>query len=296
MPTLSESHLDLKLLRRGKVRDLYELDDRHLVVVTSDRLSAFDVVLPTPIPGKGAVLTGLTRFWMQKFAPLIRNHLPENPTRFSGLVKSLAADHPGLTEDHIEVVRKAEVFPVECVVRGYLAGSGWKDYQNTGEICGHKLPGGLRQCSPLPEPIFTPSTKAEHGHDENITIEKAADLIGKEAATKLSEASLKLYAAGRDYAERRGILIADTKFEFGLIDGEICVVDEVLTPDSSRFWPAALYEEGHDQPSLDKQIVRNYLMDIGWDKTPPGPQLPLMIIERTAQAYHDIFERLTKRH
>ncbi|HEY3295185.1 MAG TPA: phosphoribosylaminoimidazolesuccinocarboxamide synthase [bacterium] len=294
MPTISESHLNLKLLRRGKVRDVYELDDKHLVVVTSDRLSAFDVVLPTPIPGKGAVLNHLTRFWMNRFTGIIKNHLPQNRDEFSSLMQSLAASEEDLTTDHIEVVRKAEVFPIECVVRGYLAGSGWKDYQKSGEVCGYKLGEGLLQCAELPEPLFTPSTKAMEGHDENITVAQAANIIGKDAADKLAEASLALYKAGRDYARERGIIIADTKFEFGLVDGEIAVVDEVLTPDSSRFWPADRYEAGRDQASYDKQIVRNYLIDIGWDKTPPGPRLPFMIIEKTAQAYREILERLTK--
>jgi phosphoribosylaminoimidazole-succinocarboxamide synthase len=294
MTTISESHLNLKLLRRGKVRDVYELDDKHLVVVTSDRLSAFDVVLPTPIPGKGAVLNRLTRFWMKRFSGIIRNHLPQDRAQFDSLLQSLVNSDADLTADHIEVVRKADVFPIECVVRGYLAGSGWKDYQKSGEVCGYKLPEGLLQCAELPEPLFTPSTKATEGHDENITVEQAANIIGKDAANQLAAASLALYKAGRDYARERGIIIADTKFEFGLVDGEIAVVDEVLTPDSSRFWPADRYEAGRDQTSFDKQIVRNYLIDIGWDKTPPGPRLPFMIIEKTAQAYREILERLTR--
>ncbi|MFZ5432369.1 MAG: phosphoribosylaminoimidazolesuccinocarboxamide synthase [Calditrichota bacterium] len=293
MGIVSESHLDLKLVRRGKVRDVYELDKEHLVVVTSDRLSAFDVVLPTPIPGKGAVLTKLTRFWMDKLAAIVPNHFPADRTKFDELKKDLAALQSDLTVDHIEIVRRAEVFPVECVVRGYITGSGWKDYQQTGEVCGYKLPAGLQQCDKLSEPLFTPSTKATVGHDENISVEQAANLIGKEAANKLAEASLSLYKAGADWAEKRGILIADTKFEFGVVDGEIRVVDEVLTPDSSRFWPADQYQPGRDQPSYDKQIVRNYLIDIGWDRTPPGPALPLMIVERTSQAYREILRFLT---
>ncbi len=177
---------------------------------------------------------------------------------------------------------KGEVFPVECIVRGYITGSGWKDYQQTGEVCGYKLPAGLKHCAELPEPLFTPSTKADEGHDENISVAQAANIIGRDAANRLAEVSLALYNAGREYAIERGIIIADTKFEFALIDGEICIVDEVLTPDNSRFWPADLYEPGHDQPSFDKQIVRNYLNDLGWDKTPPGPMLPLMIVKRTS--------------
>ncbi len=294
MSTVSHSHLDLRLVRRGKVRDIYDLDDKHLVIVTSDRLSAFDVVLPTPISGKGAVLTKLTRFWMDRLAHIVPNHLPKDRARFTPLIEKLAASEPGLTTDHIEVVLKGAVFPVECVVRGYITGSGWKDYQKTGEVCGYKLPAGLKQCAELPEPLFTPSTKADEGHDENISVAQAANIIGREAAHRLAEASLALYNAGRDYAIERGIIIADTKFEFALIDGEIRVVDEVLTPDSSRFWPVDLYEPGHDQPSFDKQIVRNYLNDLGWDKTPPGPMLPLMIVERTSQAYREILTRLTR--
>jgi len=292
--TLAESHLDLPLVRRGKVRDIYDLDAQHLLIVTSDRLSAFDVVLPTAIPGKGAVLTKLTRFWMHKLAAISKNHLPQDPSRFRELVRSLVTAEHDLTEDHIEVVRKADVFPVECVVRGYLAGSGWKDYQQIGAVCGQRLPEGLQQCDHLPEPLFTPSTKATEGHDENISLEQAANLIGKDAATQLAEKSLALYAVGRAFALARGIIIADTKFEFGLIDGEICLVDEVLTPDSSRFWPADHYEPGHDQPSFDKQIVRNYLLDLGWDKTPPGPVLPVNIVGRTVGAYREILDRLTR--
>lgn len=292
--TVSESRLDLPLLRRGKVRDVYELDEHHLVVVTSDRLSAFDVVLPTLIHGKGAVLTQLTRSWMTKLASLVKNHLPEDRARYDELLRKLAAGQPDLSLDQMEVVRKAEVFPVECVVRGYLAGSGWKDYQKNGAVCGHPLPAGLRQCAWLRDPIFTPSTKAAVGHDENITIAQMENLLGRETARKLEELSLAIYKAGREHASQRGIIIADTKFEFGLIDGEIALVDEVLTPDSSRFWPADQYEPGRDQQSFDKQIVRNYLMDIGWDRNPPAPSLPLPIAQRTASAYREILELLTK--
>jgi phosphoribosylaminoimidazole-succinocarboxamide synthase len=290
---ITRSNLDLKLLRRGKVRDIYELDERHLVIVTSDRLSAFDVVLPTPIPGKGAVLTKLTRFWMDRMTHIVRNHLTRD-TRHRKLSQELAESQSGLSPDQIEVVRKAKVIPVECVVRGYLAGSGWKDYQRTGEVCGLRLPAGLRQCEELLEPLFTPSTKADEGHDENISLAEAADRVGKETAQQLQNLSVALYVAGRAYARSRGILIADTKFEFGFVDGEICVVDEVLTPDSSRFWPADHYAPGRDQASFDKQIVRNYLTQIGWDKTPPGPDLPPEIVAQTGNAYHEILERLTK--
>ena len=291
--TVVQSRLDLKLLRRGKVRDIYELDDRHLVIVTSDRLSAFDVVLPTPIPGKGAVLTKLTRFWMDKLKHVVRNHLTQD-SRHRKLSEELAGTQPGLNPEQVEIVRKAKVIPIECVVRGYLAGSGWKDYQKSSAVCGIALPAGLRQCEALPEPLFTPSTKADEGHDENISFAEAANRVGRETAEQLRDLSLQLYRSGREYARERGILIADTKFEFGVIDDEICVVDEVLTPDSSRFWPADRYEPGHDQPSFDKQIVRNYLTEIAWSKTPPGPELPPEIAMKTARAYQEIYERLTQ--
>jgi phosphoribosylaminoimidazole-succinocarboxamide synthase len=258
------SVLPLPLSRRGKVRDIYELDERHLVIVATDRLSAFDVVLPTLIPGKGAVLTQLTRFWMKKFSGLVKNHLPADRAKYDRLL------------------------------REWLAGSGWKDYRQTGAVCGHALPSGLKQCERLGEPIFTPSTKAAVGHDENITVAKMENLLGKETARKLEELSLTLYKAGSEHASERGIIIADTKFEFGLIDGEIALVDEVLTPDSSRFWPDDQYRPGRDQPSFDKQIVRNYLLDIGWDKNPPAPSLPLPIAQRTADAYQEILQRLTR--
>jgi phosphoribosylaminoimidazole-succinocarboxamide synthase len=286
---LYHSQLDLKLINRGKVRDVYELDNAHLLIVTSDRLSAFDVVLPTPIRGKGAVLTKLTRFWMNHLQ--VKNHLARD---FSEERVRTLVEASGVNFDQIEVVRKAKVFPVECVVRGYITGSGWKDYQRTGEICGHKLPTGLLQCAQLPEPLFTPSTKATEGHDENISFDAAAKLIGKDATAKLRDLSINTYLKGSEHARERGILIADTKFEFGVIDGEICIVDEVLTPDSSRFWPADKYEPGHDQSSFDKQIVRNYLLEIGWNKTPPGPELPVEIAEKTAKAYQEILERLTE--
>lgn len=293
MSPVSQTHLNLKLIARGKVRDIYELDREHLVVITSDRLSAFDVVLTDPIPGKGAVLTKLTRFWMDKLAHVVPNHLPREREKFDAMKTQLAAQESELTADHIEIVRKAKVFPVECVVRGYITGSGWKDYQKTGEVCGYKLPAALTQCERLSEPLFTPSTKATTGHDENISAQQAADIIGKEAAERLAEASLALYKAGAEWAATRGILIADTKFEFGVIDGAIHVVDEVLTPDSSRFWPADQYSPGRDQPSFDKQIVRNHLLEIGWNKTPPAPTLPPEIIAKTSQAYREILMRLS---
>lgn len=290
---LRSGPLDLKPVKRGKVRDMYELDAQHLLIVTSDRLSAFDAVLPTRIPGKGAVLTKLSRFWMQKLARVVPNHLPYRPEAFNELLFKLDLWNPDVSADQMEVVKHAEVFPVECVVRGYITGSGWKDYRSTGEVCGHKLPQNLSECQKLPEPLFTPATKATDGHDENISFDRMADVVGKETAVKLRDMSLRLYSAGRDYAAERGILIADTKFEFGVVDDEICVVDEVLTPDSSRFWPADHYEPGHDQPSFDKQIVRNHLKAAGWDRKPPGPELPQDVVDRTRRAYRDILNRLT---
>ncbi|MBU1638521.1 phosphoribosylaminoimidazolesuccinocarboxamide synthase [bacterium] len=286
------SSLDLKLLGRGKVRDIYELDDQHLVLVTSNRLSAFDVVLPTPIPGKGSMLNELTRFWMKKLIPVVKNHLPEKD--YSDFAKGFAATLPDTDPGQVEVVKKAKVFPVECVVRGFITGSGWKDYKKTGAVCGHKLPEGLQHCQQFPEPLFTPATKATSGHDENIDFNRMINEVGKDAAEKLREISIKMYEAGREHARARGILIADTKFEFGVIDGEIVIVDEVLTPDSSRFWPADKYEPGHDQDSFDKQIVRNYLETLDWDKTYPGPELPPNIAAKTGNAYREVLERLTK--
>ncbi|MBK6911231.1 MAG: phosphoribosylaminoimidazolesuccinocarboxamide synthase [bacterium] len=280
----------LRLLGRGKVRDIYDYDDRHLVFVTSNRVSAFDVVLPTPIPNKGSVLNSLTRFWMDRFSRLVKNHGAGGD--YSAFVRDFAATLDGTAPGQVEVVRKAEMLPVECVVRGFLTGSGWKDYQKTGAVCGHKLPHGLSHCAQCPEPLFTPATKAATGHDENIDFTRMCDIVGVETATKLRDLSLKIYSEGRDYARKRGILIADTKFEFGMIDGELAICDEVLTPDSSRFWPADDYAPGRDQRSFDKQIVRNYLETLEWDKTPPGPELPTEIVERTAQAYATIAAKL----
>ena len=280
----------LRLLGRGKVRDIYDYDDRHLVFVTSNRVSAFDVVLPTPIPNKGSVLNSLTRFWMDRFSRLVKNHGAGGD--YSAFVRDFAATLDGTAPGQVEVVRKAEMLPVECVVRGFLTGSGWKDYQKTGAVCGHKLPHGLSHCAQCPEPLFTPATKAATGHDENIDFARMCDIVGVETATKLRDLSLKIYSEGRDYARKRGILIADTKFEFGMIDGELAICDEVLTPDSSRFWPADDYAPGRDQRSFDKQIVRNYLETLEWDKTPPGPELPTEIVERTAQAYATIAAKL----
>lgn len=287
MPTL-----ELPLLGRGKVRDIYDFDERHLVFVTSNRVSAFDVILPTPIPNKGSTLNTLTRFWMRKFAPLCANHIATGD--YSDFVRDFAATLDATSPGQVEVVRKAEMLPVECVVRGFITGSGWKDYKKTGSVCGHLLPEGLQHCAQFPEPLFTPATKATTGHDENIDFLRMCDIVGTEMGTKLRDLSLQIYATGRDFARERGILIADTKFEFGMIDGELALCDEVLTPDSSRFWPADEYAAGRDQRSFDKQIVRNYLETLNWDKTPPGPKLPETIVMQTARAYEEIATRLMR--
>ena len=278
------------LVGRGKVRDIYEFDERHLVFVTSNRVSAFDVVLPTPISNKGTVLNRLTRFWMRRFDTTCGNHIAEQD--YADFVNEFAASLDDVSPGQVEVVKKAEMLPVECVVRGFITGSGWKDYKKTGAVCGHKLPAGLEHCSQFPEPLFTPATKAASGHDENIDFARMCDIVGVDIATQLQDLSLEIYTTGRDYARSRGILIADTKFEFGIIDGKLCLCDEVLTPDSSRFWPADEYEPGRDQRSFDKQIVRNYLETLNWDKTPPGPELPAAIIHKTAAAYEEIANML----
>jgi phosphoribosylaminoimidazole-succinocarboxamide synthase len=275
----------------GKVRELYALDDDHLLMVASDRVSAFDVVLPTPIPDKGRVLTGITAFWLRKvLADVVPNHL----------VSTEVQDLPAVLHEHRDdlrgrfmLVRRAEMLPIECVARGYLAGSGWKEYRTSGRVCGIPLPQGLRESDELPEPIFTPATKATRGHDENISIARAAELVGDDMAERLRTLTLELYRRARDHARERGILLADTKFEVGLVDGELTLCDEVLTPDSSRFWPADDYEPGRGQASFDKQIVRDWLERQPWDKTPPGPELPDEVVERTRARYLDVFERLT---
>jgi len=280
----------LPLLGRGKVRDIYEFDERHLVFVASNRVSAFDVILPTPIPNKGATLNTLTRFWMKRFESLCGNHIA--CAEHAEFVKEFAASLENTDPGQVEVVKKAEMLQVECVVRGFITGSGWKDYKKTGAVCGHKLPEGLEHCAQFPEPLFTPATKAATGHDENIDFARMCDIVGVEMGTKLRDLSIEIYSSGRDYAKTQGILIADTKFEFGIIDGEICLCDEVLTPDSSRFWPADDYAPGRDQKSFDKQIVRNYLETLDWDKTPPGPELPNDIVKKTAAAYEEIARKL----
>ena len=262
----------------GKVRELFELDEERLLLVASDRISTFDVVLPTEIPDKGRVLTGLSGFWFARTREVVPNHL-------------LALREDGRSTE----CRRLEMLPLECVVRGYLAGSGWKDYGATGSVCGHELPSGLRESDQLPEPIFTPSTKALEGHDENIDREQAAGLVGRERFDEVERVSLELYRLASEHAAERGILIADTKFEFGTDpDGRLVLGDEAFTPDSSRFWPADEYEPGRPQPSFDKQFARDYCETLGWDKAYPGPELPTEIVEGTRARYVDAFERLTE--
>jgi phosphoribosylaminoimidazole-succinocarboxamide synthase len=283
--------------RRGKVRDIYDLGE-HLLLVATDRISAFDVVMPTPIPDKGVLLTQISRFWFERFSGTVAHHLLYVVGK-DRVPKGLerAADQ---LVGRAMVCRKAKVLPVECVVRGYLAGSGWAEYSKTGTVCGVSLPAGLKQCGQLPEPIFTPTTKAERGHDEPMTMEQAGDLVGKELACRVRDMSLLLYTKAAEYARGRGVIIADTKFEWGTTaDGEIILIDELFTPDSSRFWPADQYEPGHDQPSFDKQFVRNYLETLvakgQWAKQPPGPELPPEIVEQTRRRYVEAYEKLTGR-
>ncbi|AGA32054.1 Phosphoribosylaminoimidazole-succinocarboxamide synthase [Thioalkalivibrio nitratireducens DSM 14787] len=289
-----ESHIpDLPLIHRGKVRDLYAVGDDHLLMVTSDRLSAFDVVLPTPIPDKGRILTAITVFWMRKVEAAlgIPNQLTD--IALADVVADPAVRAP--LEGRSLVVRRLRALPVEAVVRGYLIGSGWKDYRASGKVCGIDLPEGLELAARLPEAIFTPSTKAALGeHDANIAFDDVVGLIGAELAQQLRKSSLEIYAMAREHARRRGILIADTKFEFGLdTDGRLHLIDEVLTPDSSRFWPEERYRPGISPESFDKQFVRDYLEGLAWDKTPPGPSIPDEIVARTAERYREALRRLT---
>jgi phosphoribosylaminoimidazole-succinocarboxamide synthase len=274
---------------RGKVRDIYDLGDKLLIVAT-DRLSAFDVILPTPIPDKGRVLTQLSLFWFNLLKDVIPNHVLSS-TDFPAPFDKFTDDLAGRSM----VVRKTKPLPIECVVRGYVSGSGWKDYSATGKICGIALSSGLRESDRLPAPIFTPATKAASGHDENISFEQAASLIGKELAEKVRAVSLEIYNRAAAYAEPRGIIVADTKFEFGLLNNDLIWIDEALTPDSSRFWPAAQYQPGGPQPSFDKQFVRDYLERIQWPKTPPGPELPPEVVGATRAKYREAFRILTGR-
>jgi phosphoribosylaminoimidazole-succinocarboxamide synthase len=279
----------IKKIRSGKVREVFDLGDRFLMVA-SDRISAFDVIMPNGIPRKGEVLTQISHFWFEKFAGLVPNHLlakasdplPANLQPFADKLKGRSM-----------IVKKARPLAIECIVRGYLSGSGWKEYKKSQTVCGIQLPVGLTESAELPEPIFTPSTKAEAGHDENISFAEAEKIVGPEIARQARDLSLKIYSAGRDYARQRGIIIADTKFEFGLYEGQLILIDEVLTPDSSRFWPADHYAPGRGQPSFDKQFVRDYLETLTWDKTPPGPKLPDDVVAKTSAKYLEAYERLT---
>jgi phosphoribosylaminoimidazole-succinocarboxamide synthase len=289
--TITETEISgLKLLHRGKVRDVYEIDDSRLLLVATDRISAFDCILPTLIPHKGEVLTQLSAFWFGALGNVAKNHMISIDLDEMPDIVRRNEDLRGRSM----LVRRTEVFPVECVVRGYLEGSGWKEFQATGEISGHCLPAGLRQCDKLPEPIFTPATKAATGHDENITEARFSTIVGVEIAEQLSSLSLRLYMEACEYALTSGIIIADTKFEFGIdSDGNILLIDEVLTPDSSRFWAADKYEPGHAQPSFDKQFVREYLETLDWDKQPPAPPLPPEIADATAERYIKAYQMLT---
>lgn len=289
--TVSETDLPgLNLVHRGKVRDVYEIDEHQLLLVATDRISAFDCVMPTPIPRKGEILTALSAFWFDYLKPFTENHLITTELdQMPGKISSFE-DLRGRSM----LVKRTRVFPVECVVRGYLEGSGWKDYQKTGTICGHRLPAGLKQCDRLPQAIFTPATKATSGHDENITEKQFAAIVGAANASKLISLSLKIYHEAARYAETRGIIIADTKFEFGLDEnGQIILIDEVLTPDSSRFWAAESYAPGHAQASFDKQFVREYLETLDWNKNPPAPALPDEIVQATTERYLAAYRLLT---
>ncbi len=288
-----ETHLPLTRVAIGKVRDIYSVGTDKLLIVTTDRLSAFDVVLPNPIPMKGKVLNQITVFWLNYFKDLIPQHLITTEVKEMGLPKEVVMNFGHELEGRSMLVKRAAPLAIECVVRGYITGSGWKDYLRTGAVCGHKLPAGLEQCQKFPEPLFTPSTKAQTGHDMNIDLGEAMRIVGREVAQQVRDLSILLYKKGQEYAASKGIIIADTKFEFGICGGKLMLIDEILTPDSSRFWPADRYETGHDQPSFDKQIVRNYLETLAWDKRPPGPELPAEIIARTSGAYCDIYKRLT---
>ena len=293
-PILSLDLPGIKKVRSGKVREVFDLGESFLLVA-SDRISAFDVIMPNGIPRKGEVLTQISHFWFEKFSDLVPNHLlakandplPANlqPYAVEAVCKDLAR--------RSMIVKKAKPLAIECIVRGYLSGSGLKEYKKSQTVCGIQLPAGLVDSSELPEPIFTPSTKAEAGHDENISFEEACKIVGTDLATQARDLSLMIYKAGRDYAKQRGIVIADTKFEFGLFEGKLILIDEVLTPDSSRFWPADKYAPGRSQPSFDKQFVRDYLETLTWDKTPPGPTLPAEVVAKTSATYLEAYERLT---
>jgi phosphoribosylaminoimidazole-succinocarboxamide synthase len=291
MPDSPQSFIDvpgIKKLRSGKVREVFDLGETLLFIAT-DRLSAFDVILPNPIPHKGAVLNQLSAFWFKRFGSIDNHFVTAN---FDDFPKDLRAFREELAGRSM-IVRKTKPLPVECVVRGYLAGSGWKEYQESQSVCGIKLPPGLQLASKLPEPIFTPATKAEAGHDENIDMERCAQILGEKMAQRVKELSLEIYSRGRDHAAQHGIIVADTKFEFGQVNNQLLLIDECLTPDSSRFWPADRYVIGQSPPSFDKQFVRDYLETLDWDKTPPAPSLPRDVIAKTSAKYVEAFERLT---
>ncbi|MBI3306359.1 MAG: phosphoribosylaminoimidazolesuccinocarboxamide synthase [Candidatus Omnitrophica bacterium] len=290
--TVWETKLPLPLVGRGKVRDIYAVGEDKLLIVTTDRLSAFDVVLPNPIPDKGKVLTQISVFWFDFFKNTTPHHLLTADVSQMGLPQDIVQKFGADLQGRSMLVKKTKPLSVECVVRGYVTGSGWKDYLKTGAVCGHVLPKGLKQCEKLAPPIFTPATKETSGHDINIDFNEAVKREGEAVAKKIEKISIELYQKGADFAATKGILIADTKFEFGILNGEVILIDEALTPDSSRFWPKDQYEVGHDQPSYDKQIVRNYLLDIKWDQKPPAPELPAEVVEKTSQAYRDVYERL----
>ncbi|MEA5088806.1 phosphoribosylaminoimidazolesuccinocarboxamide synthase [Solidesulfovibrio sp.] len=292
MHAVTETDIKAFPLRsRGKVRDIYELSPESLLIVTTDRISAYDVIMPDPIPQKGVILNQITLFWMEMFKGMIPNHLLATETAAfpAGL-----APYAAMLEGRAVVAKKARPLPIECIVRGFITGSGLKDYKATGTVCGHALPAGLVESDILPEPLFTPSTKADLGaHDENITLAKAKDMLGKELCDKVEAVSLAMYAKARDYARTRGIIIADTKFEFGLTDDGLILIDEVLTPDSSRFWPAAGYAPGKSQPSFDKQYLRDWLTSVGFNKQPPAPPLPEDVVAKTREKYLAAYEVLT---
>jgi phosphoribosylaminoimidazole-succinocarboxamide synthase len=286
---------ELALARRGKVRDVYRVDEERLLIVATDRISAFDCILPNAIPHKGAVLTQISRFWFEKFAGLVPNHMLVSRVQDfpAELRAQLSPASLAMLDGRAMLTRSAEVIPFECVVRGYLAGSGWKDYLRTGAICGHSLPPDLPESAQLPQPIFTPATKSEEGHDINVSKAEMAAVIGTELTDRLERLSLQIYSEAAAYAETRGIIICDTKFEFGLCNGELMWIDEALTPDSSRFWPQEKYAPGGAQPSFDKQYVRDYLETLDWDKTPPAPELPAEVIANTSAKYLEAYRLLT---
>ncbi|MFV2062287.1 MAG: phosphoribosylaminoimidazolesuccinocarboxamide synthase [Chloroflexota bacterium] len=289
LPVIETDLPGLDLLNRGKVRDLYDLGDR-LLIVTTDRVSAFDHVLPTAIPGKGAILTAMSEFWFGLLGDIVPHHLISTDVDAMG---PEVAPYRDVLRARTMLVHKAQRIDAECVVRGYITGSGWLDYQDSGKICGISIREGMRQAEPLDEPLFTPATKADDGHDENIDFETFSRLVGSDISHELRGLSIRIYETGRDHARERGIILADTKFEFGIVDGQITLIDEVLTPDSSRFWDIEEYAVGISPPSFDKQIVRDYLKGSGWDGEPPVPSLPAAVVERTAARYQEALERLT---